>query len=130
MDNDASNDAVINSALIPYGLLLIGSLRVTDEDRVPDIAEGLPPRTLLLIGNGGSSFWSKFRCSPEFEDGMADSLDRWSRRVGQLIAGKMGGRVIFPFEGPPHAPFLSWAGKTGKVVSSRLSLSIHERFGL
>jgi ferredoxin len=130
MDTDSSNDAVINSALIPYGLLLIGSLRVTDEDRVPDIAEGLPPRTLFLIGNGGSSFWSKFGCSPEFEDGMADPLDRWSRRVGHLLADEMGGRVIFPFEGPPHAPFLSWAGKTGKVVSSRLSLSIHEHFGL
>jgi hypothetical protein len=82
MDNDSTNDAAINSALKPYGLLLIGSLRVTDEDRVPDVAEGLPSRTVFLIGNGGSSFWSKFTCSPEFEDGMADPLDRWSRRVG------------------------------------------------
>ena len=130
MDNDSSNDNVISRLLEPYGLLLIGSVRVTNEDHVPDIATGIPARTLLLIGNGGSSFWPKFSCSPEYEDGLADPLDRWSRRVGQLLAGEMDGRVIFPFEGPPHAPFLSWAGKTGKVVSSRLSLSIHERFGL
>ena len=130
MDNDSFTDNTINRLLEPYGLLLIGSLWVTDEDRVPDVAAGLPARTLLLIGNGGSSFWAKFSCSPEYEGGQADPLDRWSRRVGQLLAAKMGGQVIFPFEGPPHAPFLSWAGKTGKVVPSRLSLSIHERFGL
>jgi hypothetical protein len=130
MGTNSFNGSAISKRLKPYGLLLIGSLRVTDEDRVPDVAEGLPSRTVFLIGNGGSSFWSKFTCSPEFEDGMADPLDRWSRRVGHLLADEMGGRVIFPFEGPPHAPFLSWAGKTGKVVSSRLSLSIHERFGL
>ena len=130
MDNDSSNDNVISSLLEPYGLLLIASLRVTDEDHVPDIAVGIPARTVLLIGNGGTSFWPKFSCSPECEDGLADPLDRWSRRVGQLLAGEMDGRVIFPFEGPPHAPFLSWAGRTESVVSSRLSLSIHERFGL
>ena len=130
MDNDSANDNTINSLLQPYGLLLIGSLRATDEDNVPDIAAGVPARTVLLIGNGGSSFWQKFKCSPEYDDGLADPLDRWSRRVGHWLAGEMCGRVIFPFEGPPHAPFLSWAGRTGKAAPSRLSLSIHERYGL
>ena len=40
MDNDSSNDNAINSLLEPYGLFLIGSVRVTDEDHVPDIASG------------------------------------------------------------------------------------------
>jgi len=62
--------------------------------------------------------------------GLADPLDRWSRRVGDALAAALGGRSIFPFEGPPHPPFLSWAARTGKVVSSRLSLFIHERLGL
>ena len=95
MDNDSSNDNVISRLLEPYGLLLIGSLRVTNEDHVPDIATDIPARTVLLVGNGGSSFWPKFSCSPEYEDGLADPLDRWSRRVGQLLAGEMDGRVIF-----------------------------------
>lgn len=130
VNNDSSYNDTINSLLDSHGLLLIGSLRLTDGDLIPDIAAGVPARTMLLIGNGGSSFWSEFSSSREYEDGLADPLDRWSRRVGQLLAGELEGRVIFPFEGPPHAPFLGWAGRTGKVVSSRLSLSIHERFGL
>lgn len=130
MNINSSNDLAIESLLEPYGLLLIGSLQVADEDHVPAIATGISAQTVLLIGNGGSSFWPEFSCSTEYVDGLPDPLDRWSRRVGQLLAGKLGGRVIFPFEGPPYAPFLSWAGKTGTVASSRLSLSIHERFGL
>lgn len=121
---------MIHRLLKPFGLLLIGAMRVTDEDQLPDIAENLPVRQLLLIGNGGSSFWSNFSQSPEFADGLADPLDRWSRRLGNQLAERLGGRAIFPFEGPPHPPFLCWAGKTGKLASSRLSLFIHERFGL
>lgn len=121
---------MIHGLLKPFGLLLIGAFEVTDEDRVPAVAENVPARQLLLIGNGGSSFWPVFSHSPEFADGLADPLDRWSRRVGSQLAEQLGGRVIFPFEGPPYAPFLAWAGKTGKAANSRLSLFIHERFGL
>ena len=130
MDKYICNDTDINRLLEPFDLLVIGSLRVAQEDRIPDIADGLPARHLLLVGNGGSSFWPVFSQSPEFQDGLADPLDRWSRRLGDALADQIGGRTIFPFEGPPHPPFLSWAARTGKVVSSRLSLFIHERFGL
>jgi len=120
----------LNLMLGEYGLQLIGFFSVTNEDGVPDITENVPARTLLMIGNGGSSMWPVFSCSKEFFDGQPDPLDRWSRRVGCLLAGKLGGRVIFPFEGPPHQPFLHWAGKTGLAVSSRLSLYIHKKYGL
>jgi hypothetical protein len=138
MDNDFYNNTAkadipnneIQGLLDPFGLLLIGVLRVTDEDRVPAISDDLPATQLLLIGNGGSSFWPEFTRSAEFADGLADPLDRWSRRVGNQVAQGLGGRAIFPFDGPPHPPFLAWAGKTGQAVSSRLSLFIHARFGL
>jgi epoxyqueuosine reductase len=130
MNNNFSDDNGLERFLNSFSLFLIGSLRVTDGDRVPDISDNVPSRELLLIGNGGSSFWPNFSQSQEFEDGLADPLDRWSRRVGNLLANKMGGRAFFPFEGPPHRPFLSWASKTGQVASSRLSLFTHERFGL
>ena len=130
MDNNFCNSKDFQSLLKPFGLLLIGSLRVTAEDGVADIADNQPARTLLLVGNGGSSFWSSFSRSPEFSDGLTDPLDRWSRRVGGQLANQVDGRVIYPFEGPPYPPFLSWAGKTQQVGPSRLSLFIHEHFGL
>ena len=49
----AYTDAVLKS----HGLLLLGSMQVSKEDGVPDVAESRPARQLLLIGNGGSSFW-------------------------------------------------------------------------
>jgi len=130
MNDNFDNDSGLRDFLKPLGLSLLGSLPLTDEDRVPDISASLPARHLLLIGNGGSSFWLSFRNSPEFEDGLADPLDRWSRRLGNLLAKRLGGLAIFPFDGPPYPPFLTWAGKTGQVVSSRLSMFMHERFGL
>ena len=130
MDNDFHNNTRIHGLLKPFGLLLIGSLHVSHEDRVPDIAADLPARQLLLIGNGGSSFWPEFSRSREFADGLADPLDRWSRRIGNEVAQALEGQAIFPFDGPPHPPFLAWAAKTGHAVSSRLSLFIHEQYGL
>jgi hypothetical protein len=130
MVRDFSPAAAIHLLLEPFGLYLIGSLQISPQDQVPDVADNQPARQLLLIGNGGSSLWPAFSHSPEYQDGVADPLDRWSARVGDQIAGKLGGRALFPFDGPPYAPFLSWAGKTGHVLPSRLSMSMHARFGL
>ncbi len=138
MENDFYTNSGIDSLLQRLGLVVIGSLPVTDRDRLTDLADDLPLELagkltvgqLLLVGNGGSTFWPVFSRSPEFTDGRADPLDRWSRRVGNQLATDLGGRAIFPFEGPPYPPFLAWAARTGKAVSSRLSLYIHERFGL
>jgi epoxyqueuosine reductase len=130
MMHDLTEDAGLGKLLKPFGLCLIGAKQISHEDHVPDIAENQPARCVLLIGNGGSSLWRAFSQSPEFRDGLTDPLDQWSKRVGDHLAGKLGGRAIFPFDGPPYAPFLSWAGKTGHVLASRISMSIHTQFGL
>lgn len=130
MSHNISRDSKIYSMLKSHGLLLLVSMRVTEEDLVPDIAESRPARQLLLIGNGGSSFWPVFSRSPEFRDGLADPLDRWSKRVGENLATELGARAIFPFDGPPYPPFLTWAGKTGQVLPSPVSMFIHAKFGL
>jgi len=130
MNYDAYATDRVNGLLQPFGLIVLGSLPVTGEDGMADLDGGLPVRGLLLIGNGGSSLWPVFSRSAEFADGGADPLDRWSLRVGNELAATLGGRAIFPFEGPPFPPFLSWAAKTGTAVSSRLSLFTHLGFGL
>jgi ferredoxin len=121
---------VIQNLLKAHGLILLGIMQVSEQDGVPGISESQPARQLLLIGNGGSSFWPAFSQSAEFRDDMADPLDRWSKRVGEDIASSLGGRAIFPFNGPPYPPFLSWARKTGQVSPSPVSMFIHAKFGL
>jgi len=130
VNHDISRASKIQSLLKPHGLLVLGAMRVSEEDGVPDVAESRPARQLLLIGNGGSSLWPVFRHSSEFRDGLADPLDRWSKRVGEYLATELGGRAIFPFDGPPYPPFLCWAGKTGQVLPSPVSMFIHAKFGL
>lgn len=130
MQHDAYVTDRVNGLLQPFGLVLLGSLPVSDEDGMADLDGQAPVRGLLLVGNGGASLWPVFSRSAEFADGAADPLDRWSSRVGKELAATLGGRAIFPFEGPPFPPFLSWAGRAGTAVSSRLSLFMHRSFGL
>ena len=84
----------------------------------------------VLVGNAGSKFWEVFSNSEEYADGHADPLDRWSKRIGDQIAKTTGAQVTYPFEGPPYAPFLDWAGETGQVSRSPLSIFIHHEHGL
>jgi len=130
MEHDAYATGRVNRLLQPFGLVLLGSLPITDEDGVADLDEGVPVSGLLLVGNGGPSLWPVFSRSVEFADGLADPLDRWSLRVGNELAATLGGRAIFPFEGPPFPPFLSWAARTGTAIASRLSVFMHRDFGL
>ncbi|MCP4047572.1 MAG: hypothetical protein GY732_16475 [Gammaproteobacteria bacterium] len=130
MSHEVSRNTEIHSLLKPHGLLPLGLMQVSDKDQVPDIAESRPARQLLLVGNGGSSLWPVFSHSAEFLDGLANPLDRWSRRVGEKIATDLDARAIFPFDGPPYPPFLSWAGKTGRVSPSPVSMFLHAKFGL
>jgi hypothetical protein len=129
MDSRKS-DLFITTLLEPMGLALLGSFIPVGADNVPDLKDGRSARRLLLIGNGGSSFWQKFSHSPEYRDNNPDPLDRWSRRTGMQLARKLGGIALFPFDGPPYLPFQSWAKKTAQIAPSRISMVMHARFGL
>jgi len=130
MDGNAHTTARVNRLLQPFGLVLLGSMRVEKADGLADLEGNVPVRGLLLIGNGGSSSWQVFSQSAEFADGRDNPLDRWSARIGNELAATIGGRAIFPYEGPPFPPFLSWAAATGTAVPSRLSMFMHKDFGL
>ena len=58
-------------------------------------------RHAVLLGPDGPGFWRIFRASPEFGDGGADPLDRWSERVIGGLAAEFRGQALFPFGGPP-----------------------------
>lgn len=96
----------------------------------PDVGAPEGCKTLLLIGPNEPGFWPAFRMSPEFRDGAPDPLDRWSKRVLGALAGGLGGRAVFPSDGPPYAPFIAWAKATKRVWNSPAGVLVHDEAGL
>ena len=92
------------------GLMVLGGLHPEKTDLAP---KGC--KTLILLGPRDQHFWPIFANSPEKTDGAPDPLDRWSERVVSDLAKKLGARAVFPFGGPPYAPFYSWALRCGNI---------------
>ncbi|WP_028031684.1 hypothetical protein [Gemmobacter nectariphilus] len=98
----------------------------------PGAQDGAPPgtRTLLLIGPDEPGYWAHLTAQPEWLDGRPDPVDRWSRRVIGRIACDLGAKAVFPFGGPPFAPFYRWALASGRAWASPVRLLVHDRAGL
>nr|WP_299784471.1 ferredoxin [uncultured Marivita sp.] len=98
----------------------------------PGGGDGAPADTgtLVLLGPDEPNFWAIFTASPEYRDGQAHPLDRWSKRVVSELATPLGGTGIFPYDGPPYAPFLLWAERTGQSWPSPVGLLVHDTAGL
>ncbi len=111
----------VQALAAPHGLMTMGGL-------YPD--GDLTGRTLVLIGTA-PDFWQQFRRSPEHDDGQPDPVDRWSRRILPRISEAANGTgCIYPFGGPPHAPFIAWAKQTGEAFDSPTGMLVHVRAGL
>ena len=119
--------ASIVRAIEQSGLAAHGALTFADDERQGELA-GVA--TLALVGLGGRFGWAAFCASPEAEDGAADPLDRWSRRVVGGLAAELGARAFYPFDGPPHWPFQRWARRAAPMHVSPLGLLIHPTDGL
>ncbi len=106
------------------GLMVMGALHPA---RVA--VKQLRGGTLILLGTG-RRFWPAFSASPEARDGHPDPLDRWSARVVGTLAAAAGAKALFPFGGPPYAPFVDWAEKSGRAHASPVGMLVHDRVGL
>lgn len=122
--------ARLNEEAARYGLRVRGVFTPRELDGVPALDSGQPARAVALVGNVGSSLWPAFAASPEHRDGERDPLDRWSRRIGTMIAQRLGARALFPFGGPPHHPFQRWAMRGGDLFASPVGLLVHPEHGL
>ena len=120
----------IRAEALQHGLVIRGGFNLDQDDNVPDIGEQVAAKSLLLVGNAGSSIWASFSGSDEYHDGHPDPLNRWSERIGHALADKFGGQALFPFGGPPYQPFLRWAKKAESLQNSRLGMLIHPQYGL
>lgn len=112
----------VEQATRPRGLMIMGAFHPVGPE---DMANGA--RTVVLLGPSGD-FWDIFKSAPEF--GTSDQIDRWSLRVLGTLAQTLGARVVFPFGGPPYAPFLRWAKLTGRAWDSPVGMLVHDTTGL
>lgn len=107
------------------GLGLVGSFHPVPEDLAPS---GI--QTLCLFGPTGPDMWKAFSASPEFSDGLAHPMDRWSERVIQSLGDRFDAQPLFPFGGPPWQPFQRWATKAEGAVSSPVGMQATPGRGL
>lgn len=106
------------------GLILMGALDVSATG-----AKGLADGSLILLG-AGPDFWPAFTAAPEAQDGAPDPIDRWSSRVIGALAEQFGAEAHYPFGGPPYAPFIDWALKSGRAFSSPTGMLVHDTVGM
>ncbi|WP_170764997.1 ferredoxin [Ruegeria lacuscaerulensis] len=104
------------------GLIVMGALHPRRS-----AAKQLDGGTLILLG-AGSAFWPALKSSPEWQ--REDPVDRWSSRVIGQLAQNLGAQAHFPFGGPPYAPFIDWALKSGRTFSSPVGALVHDSVGM
>lgn len=115
----------IETCLAPHHLRVMGGFQVEGDASLPNDTQ-----TLLLLGPAEPGFWPHFTRQPEWQDGAADPMDRWSHRVICTMATTLGAVPLFPFGGPPWHPFYQWALRSGEAWESPLRLLVHARMGL
>ena len=107
----------LDAALAPLGLRRLG-----------DCPDG--DHTISLIGPDEPAFWPILTASFEYHDGQPDPMDRWSRRVLTQVAEDSQAEALFPFGGPPFAPFYTWAVQSGRFWPSPIGFLVHDQMGL
>jgi hypothetical protein len=112
-----------------YGLYPRGGTRL-DPQELEDYGFAAERPSILLVGNIGSSYWPVFSESAEYLDGAAHPLDRWSRRVAEVIAAEFSLTPVYPFEGPPYYPFQRWAQRAESLEQSPIGVMMHPEYGL
>ena len=112
------NYEAAEQAALAVGLAILGGFHRQEE-----------AETLLLFGPA-ADFWDRFSRQPEAVDGLPNPIDRWSQRTLDTLASQLKANVFLPFTGPPYAPFLSWALKSGRCWSSPVGMLVHDRAGL
>lgn len=116
---DISREAYASS------LKVMGGFHPNLEDQAPENC-----LTLLLLGPDEPTFWYEFEKCPEMQDGQKNPMDRWSERVINKLANRLNADPVFPFSGPPFAPFFQWALRSGKAHVSPIKLLVHNEVGL
>ena len=107
---------LLDEQVATFGLFVMGHVSEGEE-------------TIILVG-ADQEFWDCLKQSPEFTDTLPDPIDRWSKRLLNKLAADYNGSAVFPSDGPPFAPFISWATQSGRFWQSPTGMLIHDTAGL
>ncbi|NQV59121.1 MAG: hypothetical protein HQ502_05615 [Alphaproteobacteria bacterium] len=113
-------------ALLPLGLIPRGGFHPLAKDGVPARRDGGAVATVVLVGNAGPDLWQRFK---DHAAGV-HALDEWCRAALTPLAQNLDADILFPFDGPPHSPFLRWAQRAEGLAPSPIGPSIHPEYGL
>ena len=130
LPNDAQMLAELTARLGQLGLSIRGKVLTEAGESLGGERQAIGEGTLILVGHTGSSLWPVFSASAEYQDDLADPLDRWSQRIGDALAGEFHAEALYPFDGPPWHPFLEWTQRAGTTFPSPTGLAIDPQAGL
>lgn len=112
----------IHATALEHGLDIYGAFH-------PQVDDYSQAASIILLGPS-AQFWPVFTASEIYQDGHPDPIDRWSTHIISAIAKSLSAAPIFPFGGPPYAPFLEWAKASGRAWSSPVGMLVHDKTGL
>ncbi|PCH75099.1 MAG: ferredoxin, partial [Rhodobacteraceae bacterium] len=115
----------VETAAKAIGLMVMGALHPKAHYDADDCG------TLVLLGTG-PAYWPILTAAPEYHDAAPDPVDRFSQRTITALATSLGPdvSVVFPFGGPPYAPFIDWALKSGRAFTSPTGMLVHDTVGM
>ncbi len=87
--------------------------------------------TAVIVGNASKSpsfdFWPTFENQQPIDE---NPLESWTRNVLGAIAKDLRADVLYPFDGPPYIPILTWAERAETVSQTPFGPLIHPEYGL
>ena len=128
MEKSPNSLSVLYESLTRHGFYVAGAFELLSVD-CDDDNQQLAGQIGLLIGNAGPSMWRVFSQSDEIHDGNPDSMNRWTRRVVDVVAEEYDLAALYPF-GDVVWPFQQFAQRSIGIKSSPLGIVIHPEFGL
>jgi len=128
MAKSPTNFADFNLRLKHFGLICFGGLELSENECAKGY-EGFVGQKALLIGNAGPDMWRELSLSAEYGDGAPNPMNRWTKRVLDVISDDYEARAVYPFD-EPYWPFQRLAQKAIGVKASPLGILMHPEYGL
>ena len=121
--------AEIEKCLNLEHLRCCGGFHPNSTDKLGQLNETIS--TAIIVGNAGNQtsfdFWAAFQAGPHHKE---NPLETWTRDILSEIATELAADVLYPFDGPPYIPILTWAERAEPVHQTPFGPLIHPEYGL